>query len=606
MLNLVSYSIIIVYANLGTFQLEYIIVTIKQNKELKMNNLKVKSKLIILSMSALLLIIMMSGVGYYYLSKAHKDMTTMYNENLLSIQYLNDNRNQARGIEADAYHILLNTANKEKQNEKFTDIKVRQKTFSTNWSNYKEIDSDQYEEDKILVVEANQEKYIKGRDVAINLAMLGKWEEATKELNSVESYQVEFQKNLKDLAQYNIKVADDLIVQNNKDFSASQKMVLAIFLLSLCIGAVLSTIIRKAISDPLILAVNHLNIIANGDFTMEVQEETKKRKDEIGDIAKAMDSMQNSLKLLITNVSKESNTIKSVVHTVSKNVRILNMNIEEVSATTEELSAGMEETAASTQEVNATADEIERAVQSIANKAQEGAIEAQEISKRAMDTKKNVTVLKDKTLQVFLKAKDKLEIAIENSKVVAQISVLSESIMQISSQTNLLALNASIEAARAGEAGRGFAVVADEIRKLAEESRNTVTEIQSITEKVTSSVTDLSANSNELLNFVSEDVLNDYNALLNVAVEYSNDADFVNNLVLEFSSTSEELLASLQEIVKTIEQISLASNEGAEGTTNIAQKVSDVTEISHEIIVEVKKSTESVDELNNQIGVFKI
>ncbi|MEG0440668.1 MAG: methyl-accepting chemotaxis protein, partial [Solibacillus sp.] len=78
-----------------------------------------------------------------------------------------------------------------------------------------------------------------------------------------------------------------------------------------------------------------------------------------------------------------------------------------------------------------------------------------------------------------------LEEAMENSKVVTQINVLSESIMQISSQTNLLALNAAIEAARAGEAGRGFAVVADEIRKLAEESKNTVIEIQGITEKVT-------------------------------------------------------------------------------------------------------------------------
>ncbi|MBZ9685192.1 methyl-accepting chemotaxis protein [Clostridium estertheticum] len=571
-----------------------------------MNNLKVKSKLIVFSMAALLLITMMSGVGYYYLSKEHKDMTTMYKEHLLSIQYLNDNRNQTRGIEGDTYYILLNRADKDKQNEKIKDIEVRQKTFATNWSNYKQTDNDQYEKDRILVIEANREKFIKGRDMAIKLAMSGKLGESMAELSSVENYEVAFQQSLKELAQYNIKIANDLSVQNNKDFNASQNITLAIFLLALCIGVGLTSILKKAIANPLVLSVNHLNLIASGDFTKDVPEETKKRKDEMGDIAKAINGMQNSLKLLITNVSQESNTIKSVVHSASENVKILNMNIEDVSATTEELSAGMEETAASTQEMNATADEIERAVQSISKKAQEGAIEAQEINKRAMATKNNVTESKDKALQVFSKTKDKLEIAIENSKVVAQISVLSESIMQISSQTNLLALNASIEAARAGEAGRGFAVVADEIRKLAEESRNTVTEIQSITEKVTSSVTDLSASSNELLNFVSEDVLNDYNTLLNVAGEYSNDADFVNNLVLEFSSTSEELLASIQDVIKTIEQVSQASNEGAEGTTNIAQKVSDITERSNGIIEEVKKTTESVEGLNKGISVFKI
>ena len=60
----------------------------------------------------------------------------------------------------------------------------------------------------------------------------------------------------------------------------------------------------------------------------------------------------------------------------------------------------------------------------------------------------------------------RLQEALEQAKVVAQIRVLSQSIMKITTQTNLLALNASIEAARAGESGKGFAVVADEIRNL--------------------------------------------------------------------------------------------------------------------------------------------
>ena len=57
-----------------------------------------------------------------------------------------------------------------------------------------------------------------------------------------------------------------------------------------------------------------------------------------------------------------------------------------------------------------------------------------------------------------------MESAVERSRNVEQINLLTADILEISSQTNLLALNASIEAARAGEAGKGFAVVADEIR----------------------------------------------------------------------------------------------------------------------------------------------
>ncbi|SFD29507.1 methyl-accepting chemotaxis protein [Clostridium uliginosum] len=570
-----------------------------------MNNLKVKSKLILFSITALLLISIMSGLGYYYLAKANKNTTIMYDQKLLSIQCLNDNRNQSRSIEGDTYYILL-IENNDKRNEKLKDIDDRMKIFDTNWENYKQTNLDQYERDRIPGIESNLDKYAKGRDVAIKLEMDGKCEESLDTLNSVENYREEFQTGLNELAEYNVKSAHDLNEQNHKDFNTSRNVSLAIFLLALGIGIGLTSITSRAIANPLNLAVKHLKLIATGNFTMDIPEKFKDRKDEMGDIANTIDSMQSSLKLLIGNVSQESNTIKDVIASVSENVEVLNINIEEVSATTEELSAGMEETAASTQEINATADEIEKSVQSIAKKAQEGAVQAQEINKRAMDTKNNVAQAKDKTLQMFSKTKDKLEIAMENSKVVSQINVLSESIMQISSQTNLLALNAAIEAARAGEAGKGFAVVADEIRTLAEESKNTVIKIQSITKKVTGSVNELSSSSNELLNFVSEDVQNDYDTLLNVANEYSDDAEFVSNLVLEFSSTSEELLASLQDVINNIEQVSHSSNEGAEGTTNIAQKVSDITERSNAIIEEVKKSAKSVDQLNNGISEFKI
>ena len=133
-----------------------------------------------------------------------------------------------------------------------------------------------------------------------------------------------------------------------------------------------------------------------------------------------------------------------------------------------------------------------------------------------------------------------------------------------------------------------------------------MTEIQTMTEKVTDSVNDLSSSSNELLNFVSEDVHNDYNTMLNVAGEYSKDAEYVSNLVLEFSSTSEELLSSLQDVIKTIEQVSIASNEGAEETTSIAQKIVDITEESNKAVEEVRKSKDSAEQLNGEVSKFKI
>lgn len=51
---------------------------------------------------------------------------------------------------------------------------------------------------------------------------------------------------------------------------------------------------------------------------------------------------------------------------------------------------------------------------------------------------------------------------------------------EIADQTKMLGLNAAIEAARAGEAGRGFGVVAEEIRRLSDQSRDTVVTIRDL------------------------------------------------------------------------------------------------------------------------------
>ena len=355
-------------------------------------------------------------------------------------------------------------------------------------------------------------------------------------------------------------------------------------ILFLLISLSIAYFISISISKPIISLTGHLKSISTGDFTKQAPVKLMKMTDELGDLAKSANVMQESIKDLVNGVINESKTVNESATNVQANISELDSQIEDVSVIIEELSSGMEETAASTQEINAMSSEIGQAVESIAKRAQEGAKEASEISQRAEQLKNNALVSQDIAQSTRLDIGQKLRDAIAQAKAIEQITVLSDSILQITAQTNLLALNAAIEAARAGEAGKGFSVVADEIRKLAEGSRDTVNKIQNITKQAISSVENLAQSSEQVLDFIQTQVINDYISMVDTGEQFYKDANHINLLVADFSATSEELLASILNLSQAIDEISTANNESSSGTQNIAQKTSIASENTNAVV----------------------
>lgn len=349
---------------------------------------------------------------------------------------------------------------------------------------------------------------------------------------------------------------------------------------------------------------NYFKTLATGDFSVQLPSTYTKRKDDFGILAKEIEHMKESVAHLVGSSKEAADTIIDVVEHINDNIKVLNDNIEDVAATSEELAASMEETAASAQVMSNTSSEIETATRTIAEKSQEAALQVIEISKRAQNTKEEIQVSQEKANNIGSEIEKKLEKALEQSKVVFQIDILTDAIMKITSQTNLLALNASIEAARAGESGKGFAVVADQIRQLADQSKNTVVQIQGVTGEVTEAMTNLTDSSRALLEYVSKDISENFSNFLTVAEAYRNDAVYMDNLITDFSATAQELTASIENIILSVNEVANAATEGAIGTGDIAEKISTITNMSAEVAREVILAEENSEVLKKEIANF--
>lgn len=393
-------------------------------------------------------------------------------------------------------------------------------------------------------------------------------------------------------------------VMSKVDTLAMIMLILSVVFIAVSI--LITILIATSISKPVKTASECLGVIATGDFTVEIPRNLLKRSDETGILANAILTMKTSVQGLLKEVVQKSTEVSQMLININTEMKTLNASIEGISATTEELSAGTEETASSTEEMNATSMEIETAVESIASRTQDGADMVSSLNKMAEEMKKNAVISREKTLEVYGRTKITLQSAIEQSKAVEQINELSGAILAITSQTNLLALNAAIEAARAGEAGKGFAVVAEEIRKLAEDSKNTVTRIQEVTKIIFEAVRNLSFSSGEVMELIDKQVLADYDYLAEASEKNSRNSSGINDMMTDFSATSEELLASMQNMVRAINEIAHASNEEAQGANNIAQEASSITHMSDNVIKQAEQANERSNLLIRAVAQFKV
>ncbi len=350
-------------------------------------------------------------------------------------------------------------------------------------------------------------------------------------------------------------------------------------------------------------------ILKTADFNFTPNPKSQilmKKKDEIGDMARAVHGMRKKLKGMVESITQSSQGMTGNVGVLENSALSVLDIAQGNTALTEELAAAMEETNASTEKIKDNLETVNLKAREIKQLSDDGTKLSGEIKVRAEQLKKSTAGSADKTKQMYEDVKTQAEAALEKSKAVEKIDMLTTAIAEISSQTGLLALNASIEAARAGEAGRGFAVVASEISTLANQTADTVSNIDVIVQEVNEAVADMLKCLDISMGFMGETVLEDYKEFSQVGVQYKEDASVIEDSMTRVSDAINALTGNIQEITNAVENISMAISESSDGINEIAEKTVTMSSESHNNTEIVEESKKLIEKLNGIADMFTI
>lgn len=402
---------------------------------------------------------------------------------------------------------------------------------------------------------------------------------------------------------------ESLKQQQEEQYMRSIRTLMAQIIVAVFVLGLVVLICMKWIITPLHKISKGLNSIVDGiergegDLSIRFEENSK---DEIGQLNSGMNQFVEKIQQIIIHMAANAEELNAVVQSVSNKVDGSNENASDISAIMEELAATMEELSATLQHVNGNVNEANTYVEDMSRESENIHQYAKDMKQRAKELETNAQSNKENTTIMVAEIIDRMNEAVEESKSVDKVAKLTDDILSITNQTNLLALNASIEAARAGEAGKGFAVVAGEISQLADSSREAAGNIQSINEMVIQAVEKLSTAATNMVNYINQNILPDYESFVSSGEQYSSDAVYIDETMESYAQKNMELARICSELVGSVNGISGAVEECADGVTSAAENIEGLVSSIHDIRNDMDKNVTIAKALKGDADHFNI
>ena len=438
-----------------------------------MDNIKVNVKILIMVVIAVVGMALIGIRGAVSINDGHKQMQQMYDVEIKSVELLGNAESKMRTIQVRSMQVIADPT-------RMTELsKTQQKDIS--------------EMEAVLQEYATLAKMDGSADGLDE--MLGYWDSFKKSMPAVMTA-VQQGGTQAGIDEYNRKGKDDTVKLRdslnslinitkeeakaaNEAAAKSGRSSIMVMLITTIVCVLLllafSYKLINSIRGALNIMVHVCDKLSSGNFI--VRTEPSQRKDELGDVHRALYDMTLKIGDLLKEVSKTTEQMAAASQQLnSSSMESANAATSVAQSVADAASVVVQQQTAVTNGADSVAS-ISQSVKSISQETEEISQEADQAAKKAEAGNLVVEKSVNQIHSVEEKVRTTARLVDELGARSQEIGAIVDTISDLAGQTNLLALNAAIEAARAGEQGRGFAVVAEEVRKLAEQSATAAQQI---------------------------------------------------------------------------------------------------------------------------------
>lgn len=529
----------------------------------------------IISLVALMAVFMgaIGLTGYYFNKKANTALGSMYADRLQPVQWINEARAHARVIQLRGMELMLLDLDSAAQQKTLADIQVRREKFDSLITDYEKMKLDPYEKERLTILKEYIAVYRQGFQRTQDMAETGDKQEAFVyyQANAADALE-KANEVLIELAEYNGKVARDLAVQNARDASTSNSLVLIILTGGVVLALFVGFWVGRMIANPLRAILTNVQSVAAGNLNVEPL--ATDAQDEVGQLGAAFNEMVANLRKLILQVQQSAEQVAAASEQLTASAEQSAQAAEQIAATITGVAGGADKQLSAVTTAIAVVDGMSESVEQMAMNSMEVTTGAEQAANAALEgdaaIEQAIGKMADIEKTVNLSARMVAELGMRSQEIGQIVATISG----IAGQTNLLALNAAIEAARAGEQGRGFAVVAEEVRKLAEQSQDAAKQIADLIGSIQSDTDKAVAAMGDGTREVTEG-----SAVVNTAGE-----------------TFRNIVGLVQQVSEQIKASSAAIEQIADGSLQIVDAVHAVDEISRNTSAETQTVSAATEE----------